>query len=98
MVIAINNAAKGYKAPSFEKSITTLLDEIKINTERELIYVKDTLYTNGVSIISDGWSNVKNKPLIHVLVVNSHGAMFIHAEDYSGVEKSRLNIVALLLK
>ncbi|XP_057467649.1 uncharacterized protein LOC130757012 [Actinidia eriantha] len=98
MVTAINRAPKGYKAPSFEKSRTTLLDEVKTSVEKELIHVKDTWYTDGVSIVSDGWSNVKKNPLINVLAVNSRGAMFLYAEDYSGVEKSGINIAKLLLQ
>ncbi|KAL7225591.1 hypothetical protein ACSBR1_020873 [Camellia fascicularis] len=98
IVTAINNAPKGYKAPSFENARTTLLDEVQTSVEKELILVKDTWYTDGVSIVSDGWSNVRKNPLINILAVNSHGAMFLYAEDYSGVEKSRINIVELLLE
>ncbi|GFY93295.1 hypothetical protein Acr_08g0016910 [Actinidia rufa] len=98
MVTDINRAPKGYKAPSFEKSRTTLLDEVKTSIEKELIHVKDTWYTDGVSIVSAGWSNVKKNPLINVLAVNSRGAMFLYAEDYSGVEKSGINIAKLLLQ
>ncbi|KAL6976600.1 hypothetical protein U1Q18_052716 [Sarracenia purpurea var. burkii] len=97
-VTAINRGPKGYKAPSFEKARTSLLDEVKTSVEKELIPVKDTWYTDGVSIVSDGWSNVRKNPLINILAVNSRGAMFLYAEDYSGVEKSGVNIAKLLLK
>ena len=63
-----------------------------------MIPVKDTWYTDGVPIVSDGWSNVRKNPLINILAVNSRGAMFLYAENYSGVEKSRINIVELLLE
>ena len=69
MVVGINKGPKGYKAPSYEKARTTLLDEVKTSIDRELIPVKDSWYTNGVSIVSDGWSNVKRNPLINILVV-----------------------------
>ena len=98
MVTTINRDPKGYKAPSFEKSRTTLLDEVKTSVEKEMIHVKDTWYTDGVSIVSDGWSNVKKNPLINVLAVNSCGAMFLYVEDYSGVKKSGINIANLLLQ
>ena len=35
-----------------------------------------------VSIVSDGWTNVKGKPLINVLGVSASGAVFISAHDY----------------
>ncbi|XP_077249156.1 uncharacterized protein LOC143888600 [Tasmannia lanceolata] len=70
MVSAINRAPKGYKAPSFEKSRTTLLDEMKRNVKKEMHPVKDTC----------------------------HGAMFLYAEDFEGIEKSGAAIAELLLK
>lgn len=33
--------------------------------------------------MSSGRSNVEHKPLINVIVVNSYGAMFMYAEDFS---------------
>ncbi|XP_052170425.1 uncharacterized protein LOC127786803 [Diospyros lotus] len=98
MVTAINRGPKGYKAPSFEKARTVLLDECKRNVEKDLSPIQDTWYSQGVSIVSDGWTNVKHKPLINVLAVNSRGAMFMYAEDFSGVEKIGSAIAKFLLK
>ncbi|KAF2286305.1 hypothetical protein GH714_013692 [Hevea brasiliensis] len=72
MVTATNNAPKRYKAPSYEKERTILLDGCKRDVKKHLAPVKDTLYTQGVSIVSDGWSNVKHRPLINVIAVNSN--------------------------
>ncbi|KAF2315478.1 hypothetical protein GH714_039842 [Hevea brasiliensis] len=85
---AINNAPKGYKAPSYEKARTVLLDECKRDVEKDLAMIKDTWYTQGVSIVSDGWSNVKHRPLINVIAANSRGAMFIEALATTIVLKS----------
>ncbi|KAF5800582.1 putative HAT dimerization domain, ribonuclease H-like superfamily [Helianthus annuus] len=87
MVSAIKKAPDGYKPPSSEKARTTLLDACVRDVEKELAPVKDTWYTQGVSIVSDGWTNVKHNPLINVLAVNSRGAMFMHAGDFLGIEK-----------
>ena len=54
MVTAINRAPKDYKAPSFERARTTLLDECKRDLEKDLSPVKDTWYNQGVSMVSDG--------------------------------------------
>ena len=53
---------------------------------------------HGVSIVSDGWTNVKGKPLISVLVVSFSGAIFLSAYDYSGKLKTDINIAEPLLE
>ena len=98
MISAINRGPKGYKAPTYEKARTTLLDECKRSVEKDLIPVKDTWYSNGVSIVSDGWTNVKHQPLINIIAANSRGAMFLYAEDFSGIEKTGKAIADFLLK
>ncbi|WVZ93381.1 hypothetical protein U9M48_039364 [Paspalum notatum var. saurae] len=52
----------------------------------------------GVSIVSDGWTDIKSKPLINVIASNSRGSCFLYAEDYSGVEKTGEAIAQFLLK
>ena len=46
---------------------------------------------NGVSIVSDGWTNVKGKPLISVLAVSVSGPIFLAAHDYSDKFKTAIN-------
>ncbi|VFQ82931.1 unnamed protein product [Cuscuta campestris] len=97
MISAIQQAPAGYKPPSSEKARTVLLDECVRDVEKELTTFKDTWYTQGVSVVSDVWSNVKHNPLINVLGVNSRGAMFMYAEDFLGVEKTGAEISKFLL-
>ncbi|PWA39686.1 hypothetical protein CTI12_AA569680 [Artemisia annua] len=87
MVSAISKAPPSYKAPSSEKARTVLLYECARDVEKDSSSIQDTWFTQGVSIVSDGWSNVKHEPLINVLVVNSRGVTFMYAKDFSGVEK-----------
>ena len=61
MVSAISKAPAGYKPPSSEKARTVLLDECLRDVEKDLAPIKDTWYSQGVSIVSDGWTNVKHK-------------------------------------
>ena len=98
MISAIKKAPEGYTAPSSEKARTTLLDECVRDVDKNLSAFKDTWYSQGLSIVSDGWTNIKHKPLINVLAVNSRGAMFMYAEDFSGVEKTGLAIADFLNK
>ncbi|XP_076941570.1 uncharacterized protein LOC143611191 [Bidens hawaiensis] len=97
MVSAINKAPKTYKPPSSERARTVLLDECVRDVEKDMTPIKDTWYTQGVSIVSDGWSNVKHKPLINVIAVNNRGAMFMYAEDFSDLEKIGVAIANYLL-
>nr|KAJ0227764.1 hypothetical protein LSAT_V11C100021960 [Lactuca sativa] len=97
MISVIKNAPDGYKPPSCEKARIVLHDECVRDVEKELIPIKETWITQGVSIVSDGCSNVKHKPLINVLAFNSHVATFMYAEDFSGVEKSGVEISKFLL-
>ena len=56
-------------------------------------------WTNhGVSIVSDGWTNVKGKPLISVLAVSVNGPIFLTAHDYSDKFKTAINIAEALLE
>ncbi|XP_039063935.1 uncharacterized protein LOC120208863 [Hibiscus syriacus] len=98
MINAIRKASEGYKAPSSEKARTVLLDECVRDVEKDLTPFKDTWYSQGLSIVSDGWTNIKQKPLINVLVVNSRGSMFMYTEDFSGVEKTGKAIAEFLIQ
>ena len=71
MLNAMKKASDGYKPPYGEKASTVLFDECVRDLDKDLIQVKDTWYTQGVSVVSDGWSNVKHKPLLNILVVRS---------------------------
>ncbi|KAK9057621.1 hypothetical protein SSX86_022457 [Deinandra increscens subsp. villosa] len=98
MISALKRAPEGYKPPSSEKARTTLLDECVRDVEKDLTPFKDTWYAQGLSIVSDGWTNIKHKPLINVLAVNNRGSMFMYAEDFSGVEKTGAAIAEFLTK
>ena len=51
-----------------------------------------------MSIVSDGWTNVKGKPLISVLAVSRSGPIFLAAHDYSDKFKTAINIAEALLE
>jgi hypothetical protein len=67
MVKAINEAPQGLKGPNYEKLRTVLLQK-----ERSLIHdihklVHSSWTNTGVSIISDGWTDTKRRPLVNVI-------------------------------
>ncbi|WOH15059.1 hypothetical protein DCAR_0934593 [Daucus carota subsp. sativus] len=98
MTNALKNAPKDYKHPSYDRARTSLLDDCRRDVEKQCIPISETWTRQGTSIVSDGWSNIKNKPLINVIASNSRGSMFLYAEVFSGVEKSGKTIADFLLK
>eukprot|EP01018_Ginkgo_biloba_P023328 Gb_37124 [translate_table: standard] len=94
---AINDGPKGYKTPSFEKVRTTLLTKEKSLAEQSIEPIRASWRTTSVSIVSDGWTDVRNKPLINVIVVCPKGSMFLNAVDCSGELKDATFIANILI-
>ncbi|KAL7209969.1 hypothetical protein ACSBR1_031524 [Camellia fascicularis] len=98
MVTAINNAPKGYKSPNYEKVRTNLLDKEQSKVQQSLNPLMQDWNIHGVSIVSDGWSNLKNQTLINIMAVSGGKAIFINGHDVSSKEKNATNIADLLFK
>ncbi|CAL1355405.1 unnamed protein product [Linum trigynum] len=98
MVRGLIEGSKGYKPPSSEKLRTNLLDKERSKVDRALTGIRDQWPTFGVFIVSNGWSNVKNQPLINVLAVSGGRAVFLEGIDCSGDEKTGVYIAEILLK
>eukprot|EP00253_Pinus_taeda_P004499 PITA_04499 len=98
MIKAINEALKGYKSPGYGKVRTTLLASERQSVDRQLQTIRDTWAETGVSIISDGWRDQRNRPLINVVAVCPQGAMFLKAVDCSGIEKDASFISTILIE
>ncbi|ERN18979.1 hypothetical protein AMTR_s00194p00028230 [Amborella trichopoda] len=98
MLYAINNAAKGYVPPKYERLRTSLLDKERSRNDSPLNALRNEWPTYGVSIISNGWSNVKNQSLMNIMVVSGGKAMFVNGYDCSESEHTSQNIADILLK
>eukprot|EP00253_Pinus_taeda_P015575 PITA_15575 len=98
MVSTINDAPKGFKNPGYDKARTVGLEHEKAKMSHSLNRMTRSWTDHGVSIVSDGWTNVKGKPLISVLVVSVSGAIFLSAYDYSDKFKAAINIAEPLLE
>ncbi|KAL7246027.1 hypothetical protein ACSBR2_001205 [Camellia fascicularis] len=98
MVSSILNAPKGYKSPNYEKVRTALLDKEHKKVQQSLTPLMQDWSTHGVSIISGGWSNLKNQPLINIMAISGGKAIFINGHDVSSIEKTGANIAELFLK
>nr|XP_010914522.1 uncharacterized protein LOC105039902 isoform X3 [Elaeis guineensis] len=97
MVSAISREL-GYKSPSYERAQTVLLENERDRVERELDDFKQKWSLYGVSVISNGWTDVKNQPLINFLASNQFGSVFLHALDFLLVEKSQKSISDYMLE
>jgi hypothetical protein len=75
-----------------------LLDREKEKIQADLSRFRNEWSDVGVSIISDGWTSVRNQNLINVIGVSSSGAMFLAAHDSSSISATSQNILDLLLK
>ncbi|XP_030941531.1 uncharacterized protein LOC115966437 [Quercus lobata] len=86
----------GYLPPGYNTLRTTLLQKERAHVERLLKPIKDSWLENGVSIISDGWSNPQRRPLINIMAISDGGPVFIKAIDGSGKFKDKHYIVGVL--
>ena len=92
MVEALQTAPQGYKGTGYDKARIVGLDKEKSKIHNALGLFTNAWNDYGVSIVSDGWTNVKGKPLINVLGVSATGAVFLSAHYYSDRFKTGINI------
>eukprot|EP01018_Ginkgo_biloba_P007052 Gb_29361 [translate_table: standard] len=88
MVKAIMGAPSGYKSPGFEKLRTTLVDKEKSRVEEEVAPLKHAWSIDGCLIVMDGWIDIRNCPLLNIIVSSISGPYFLRAIDCSGKEKN----------
>jgi hypothetical protein len=76
IVQSINNAPKGYKSPKYDKAKSMGLDRESAKTHNALGKFTNDWTKYGVSIVIDGWTNIKGRPLINILGVSTSSAVF----------------------
>ena len=98
MIQAISGAPKGYRIPRYDKARTMGLDMERAKINSALGKFTNDWSNYGVSVVSYGWTNVKDKPLINILGVSTSGAVFLSAHDYLDRYKTGINIAQPLLE
>lgn len=95
----ISKFGPGYTPPSEFTLRTSLLQgEVKaVGTEIRSKILHD-LHLTGSTLVSDGWSNVRNKPLINYILVCTKGEVFLDSTDTSGQDKSSEFIATEIIK
>ena len=85
-----------YCPPGRKALGTTLIDKELADVKRNTETMLNNCTSQGVTLVSDGWTNVQSRPIINFLMVASEGAMFLAANDTSGKEKNAEYIAQLL--
>jgi hypothetical protein len=77
-----------YKPPSYYAMQTSLLKTRRAQVEVEVnAKTKDSIRKYGVTVCSDGWDNVQNRPLLNVLMCCLAGDTFLGSIDTTGNKK-----------
>ncbi|KAL3745851.1 hypothetical protein ACJRO7_014884 [Eucalyptus globulus] len=82
-----NHNIASYVPPKYNLLRTTLLQKEKANIDRLCASIKIMWKENGVSIVSDRWSDSQRRPLINFMVVSDGEPMFIKSVDCLGETK-----------
>jgi len=98
MIRAINKAPQGYKGSNYEKVRTQLLKNEKDRVEDILAPIHSSWNISGVTIVSNGWTDIRRRPLINIIATSPKGAMFIKAEHCSGEVKDAQFIADVIIK
>ncbi|KAL0927594.1 hypothetical protein M5K25_001779 [Dendrobium thyrsiflorum] len=83
MLRSVGLYGRGLKAPSMYELRTWILKEELHNTEQSIEEIKRTWSETGVTIMSDGWSDMKSRSLINILVNNTYGTVFLRSIEAS---------------
>lgn len=94
--LAANSNIPSYVPPTYNALRTTLLQRERTHIERLLEPIKATWNENGVSLVSDGWSDRQRRPLINFMPVTEGGPMFLKAVNCEGEYKDKFFIANLI--
>lgn len=87
MLKCVNEAPKGYKGLGYEKIHNTLL-EIEVKGAQDAMKpITNSWIETRVSIVSDGWKDSRNHPLVNVIAMSPKGAMFLKSMNCEGQVK-----------
>ncbi len=76
---------------------TTILEREKQVCRDGLASFQEYLQLTGATITSDGWSDVRRRPLLNMFVVSPKGEMFLKAVDTGGEIKDAAYITGQLI-
>ena len=84
-----------YNPPSYNAVRTKLLTNKKADVQREVnVTMGNSISKYGVTICSDGWDNVQNRPLLNVIQSGTKGDVFLGTIDTSGNYKDHFYVAS----
>lgn len=95
---ACENSLLGYVLPSFDATRTTMLVAEKENINELTKACRISWATTGLSLVSDGWTDITKKPLINFVAASPAGPLFLKAIDTSGEVKNKEYMAKLFLE
>ncbi|XP_019180028.1 PREDICTED: uncharacterized protein LOC109174958 isoform X1 [Ipomoea nil] len=96
MVDAITECGVGYRAPTFEKLRSSLLERVKGDINDHYKLLRDEWKEMGCTILCECWSNGMAKSLVALSVTCPRGTLFLRSIDVSGHEDDPQFLFALL--
>ncbi|KAK3205068.1 hypothetical protein Dsin_019114 [Dipteronia sinensis] len=87
MCRSLGDYGRGYKVPSCYHLSTWVFQKEVETTNTIVDGVKKTWKTTGVTIMSDGWTDIRGKSLLNFLVDNPEGTIFLKTIDASSMVK-----------
>ncbi|KAG6467060.1 hypothetical protein ZIOFF_075138 [Zingiber officinale] len=95
--LATQRTIPGYLPPGYNLLRTSLLQKEKAHIEKLLEPTKTAWKQKGVSMCSDGWSDMQRRPLINIIAVCESDPMFLKAINCEGQYKDKIFISKLLI-
>ncbi|KAK2664788.1 hypothetical protein Ddye_003362 [Dipteronia dyeriana] len=96
MVNAVADCGVDYKAPSYEKLRSTLLEKVKDDIHDCYKKYRDEWKETGCSVLCDNWSDGRTKSLVAFSVTCPKGTLFLKSVDVSGHEDDTTYLFELL--
>ncbi|WVZ22247.1 hypothetical protein V8G54_000791 [Vigna mungo] len=96
MVDAIAQCGVGYKAPSYEKLRSTLLEKVKADIHNDYKKYRDEWKETGCTVLCDNWSDDRIGSLAVFSVACVKGTLFLKSVNVSGHEDDSTYLFELL--
>jgi hypothetical protein len=93
-VRAVGRAGLSFQPPGRKKLSSVLLDSIYDETRVAVDMAVRDLIDFGLSICSDGWSNVRGNPIVNVMCMTVNGQFFRASIDASDQGMANMHIYA----
>jgi len=85
---AVAKCDSSYKTPNRQRISSQMLADEVHDVQKYIESFKKEALKHGVTLMSDGWTDVNNKPIINFLVATGDGCIFLKSVDTSGTVKN----------